>query len=143
MGYMYKKKIKILLIIKIIFSSDPFLAGAERYRAITSSHIRNADGAFLVYDITSTSSFEALDFWLDCIKKASDDDIVLHLIGNKCDLKDRTVSKDKAQSYANRNNFSGFSECSAKDNIKIKETFESFYRSKIYNLIAHLFYSGG
>ena len=119
--------IKIILIFNFLLLT---IAGAERYRAITTSHIRNADGAFLVYDITSSSSFESLDFWQDCIKKATNDDIVLHLIGNKCDLKNRAVPKDKAQFYANRNNFSGFSECSAKDNIRIKETFESFYRSK-------------
>ncbi len=27
-------------------------SGAERYRAITTSHIRGADGAYLVYDVT-------------------------------------------------------------------------------------------
>ena len=33
-------------------------SGAERYKAITTSHIRGADGAYIVYDISNESSFK-------------------------------------------------------------------------------------
>lgn len=107
------------------------LAGAERYRAITTSHIRNADGAFLVFDLTSEASFETLDFWYDSIKKATNDDIVIHLIGNKSDLKsERKVSRERAAQFVLKYNLSSYSECSAKNNTNIQDTFTSFYKSK-------------
>ncbi len=111
------------------------LAGAERYRAITTSHIRNADGAFLVFDITSENSFDTLDFWNESIKKATNDDIVINLIGNKCDLTNRVVSRERAKQFASKYNMQGYSETSAKDNINIKETFISFYKSRNINNI--------
>ena len=61
-------------------------SGAERYRAITTSHIRGADGAYLVYDVTSEMSFKNLNYWYESIKNSADNDIVIYLIGNKSDL---------------------------------------------------------
>ncbi len=116
-------------------------SGAERYRSITTSHIRNADGAFLVYDINNEMSFAALDFWYDSIRKSSSDDIVIYLLGNKSDLalEDNTlrkVSKETAVEFVKRNNIYHWTECSAKNNINIKDTFKSFYKSKsLINII--------
>jgi small GTP-binding protein len=112
-------------------------SGAERYRAITQSHIRNADGAFLVYDINSELSFKALDFWYDCIKKVSGEDITVYLLGNKLDLalEDRNlrkVHKDQAMEfYSSHSNINYWTECSAKKNFNIKETFRAFYKGNI------------
>ena len=61
-------------------------SGAERYKAITTSHIRGADGAYIVYDISNESSFNNLDYWYNCIKDSADSDIIIYLIGNKSDL---------------------------------------------------------
>ncbi len=61
-------------------------SGAERYRAITTSHIRGADGAYLVYDVTNESSFRNLNYWYENIRNSTDNDIVIYLIGNKSDL---------------------------------------------------------
>lgn len=81
-------------------------------------------------------SFAALDFWVDCIRKASSEDIVIYLVGNKSDLalEDRTlrkVSKESAIEFVKRHNLYHWTECSAKSNINIKDTFKSFYKSKI------------
>ena len=70
------------------------IAGAERFRAITISHLRNADGAFIVYDITNESSFETIEYWYEQIKLSSNDDIIIYLLGNKIDLNtNRVISK--------------------------------------------------
>ncbi len=111
-----------------------FIAGAERYRAITTSHIRNADGAYLVYDITNHTTFENIDFWYDTLKKATDDNIVIYLVGNKGDLIDssprnRKVTKEQAIQYSKYRHFQGFGECCALKNVNIKETFTSFYKT--------------
>lgn len=112
-------------------------SGAERYRAITTSHIRNADGAFLVYDINSELSFKALDFWYNSVKSISGDDLTVYLLGNKLDLalEDRNlrkVHKDQAMEfYTTHTNIKYWTECSAKKNFNIKETFRAFYKGKI------------
>ena len=61
-------------------------SGAERYKAITTTHIRGADGAYIVYDISNESSFNHLDYWYNCIKDVAEKDILIYLIGNKSDL---------------------------------------------------------
>lgn len=107
-------------------------SGAERYRAITTSHIRNADGAYIVYDVTNEGSFERVSFWHQCIKNATDDDIIIYLIGNKSDLiyeQGRKVNKSTAGSYVTKNHLHGFIECSAKNNEGISETFKMFYQT--------------
>ena len=70
---------------------------------------------------------------MDIIKKCSDDDIVIYLIGNKADLlydeDKRKVSKEHAITYSKLRKFQGFGECSALRNININETFSSFYKT--------------
>jgi GTPase SAR1 family protein len=103
-----------------------------------NSHIRNADGAFLVYDINSELSFKALEYWYESIRRVSDKDIIIYLLGNKLDLalEDRNmrkVNKEQAMEFYNTHNISYWTECSAKKNFNIKETFKSFYK-QIYSL---------
>jgi Ras-related protein Rab-11A len=110
-------------------------SGAERYKAITTTHIRGADGAYIVYDISNESSFTHLNYWYNCLKDAADKDIIIFLIGNKSDLiyeEGRAVKKKDAIDFVNKNNLQGYAECSAKNNENIKETFEKFYKI-LYN----------
>lgn len=76
-------------------------AGLERYRAITNAYYRGAVGALLVYDVTSLSSFQHVSNWLKELKQYADSNIVILLVGNKTDLKDkREVRKEEAAQYA-------------------------------------------
>ena len=76
-------------------------AGQERYRAITNAYYRGAVGALLVYDITNIQSFYNTSAWLKEIKTYADNNIVILLVGNKTDLKDkREVKKEEAAAYA-------------------------------------------
>ena len=110
-------------------------SGAERYKAITTTHIRGADGAYIVYDISNENSFNHLNYWYNCIKDAADNDIIIFLIGNKSDLiyeEGRDVKKKDAIDFANKYKLQGYEECSAKNNENILETFKDFY-NMIYN----------
>ena len=110
-------------------------SGAERYKAITTTHIRGADGAYIVYDISDESSFNHLLYWYNYIKDAADEDIIIYLIGNKSDLiyeEGRSVKKKDAMEFANKYKLHGYAECSAKNNENIQETFKKFY-NLIYN----------
>ena len=71
---------------------------------------------------------------METVKKATDDNIVIYLVGNKADLIDssnrnRKVTKDEAIRFSKCRHFQGFGECSALKNINIKETFTSFYKT--------------
>lgn len=61
-------------------------AGQERFRTLTPSYYRNAQGAILVYDVCSRQSFSRLDAWFDELETyATNTNIVKMLIGNKID----------------------------------------------------------
>ena len=78
-------------------------AGQERYRAITNAYYRGAVGALLVYDVTSAASFKHVVDWLRELKQYADSNIVILLVGNKTDLKDRReVRKEDAAAYADQ-----------------------------------------
>jgi GTPase SAR1 family protein len=95
--------------------------------------MRNADGAVIVYDITSDASFKAVNYWLQSLRQVADEDICVYLIGNKYDLVkevdiNRRVSLETIQDYIKNENISYWTECSAKLNYNIKNTFDRFYK---------------
>lgn len=99
-----------------------FLAGAERYKAVTSGHVRNADAAVLVFDLTDKKSFEELHYWLDCINKFNKD-IIIYLFGNKIDLGEIKVESDLINEFIATNNIKSYYSTSAKNGVNIKESF--------------------
>ena len=62
--------------------------GSEKYRAITSSYFRGAVAAFVIYDISSFASFKQVSNWLKQIKQHCNENLVIMLVGNKCDLEE-------------------------------------------------------
>eukprot|EP00826_Nyctotherus_ovalis_P017430 TRINITY_DN15135_c0_g2_i2.p1 TRINITY_DN15135_c0_g2~~TRINITY_DN15135_c0_g2_i2.p1 ORF type:complete len:213 (+),score=30.13 TRINITY_DN15135_c0_g2_i2:125-763(+) len=78
--------------------------GQEKFRSLTSIYYKGAVGAILVYDITNRKSFEsACTQWLGELGNFSESNIVLMLVGNKCDLKDkRKVTIEDATSFAEK-----------------------------------------
>lgn len=76
-------------------------AGQERYRAITSAYYRGAVGALLVYDISQPKTFESVERWLKELRDHADANIVIMLVGNKCDLKHlRAVPTEDAKDFS-------------------------------------------
>ena len=61
-------------------------AGQERFRTLTPSYYRGAQGVILVYDVSSRESFEGLEVWLNELDTyATKKDLVKMLVGNKID----------------------------------------------------------
>ena len=103
-------------------------AGQERYRAITSAYYRGAVGALVVYDITSRTSFEHVGIWLSELIHYSDNDIVVVLVGNKCDLaSQRVVESEEAIAFAEKHGIA-FIETSAYDATGINTAFETILK---------------
>ncbi|KAI9298753.1 rab11 protein [Neoconidiobolus thromboides FSU 785] len=107
-------------------------AGQERYRAITSAYYRGAVGALLVYDVTKHTTFENVTRWLKELRDHAEPNIVILLVGNKCDLRHlRSVSAEEGKQYASENGLS-FIETSALDatnvDVAFKEILTEIYR---------------
>jgi len=67
-------------------------AGQEKFRSITRSYYRGTTGALLVYDITRRETFDHLTEWLEDCRKYSNPNMVVMLIGNKCDLEEKKTN---------------------------------------------------
>ena len=99
-------------------------AGQERYRAITSAYYKGSKGCFIVYDITSTQTFEDVEKWYEEINKSGDKGISIVLVGNKCDLEEeRKVTVEMGEEKA-RNLNCPFFETSALSNTQIEKIFQ-------------------
>lgn len=110
-------------------------AGQERFRAITKSYFRQADGIFLMYDITKRETYNNVTNWLMQIKEKAPEYVIIYLVANKIDLYNSTppekrVSKEEGNDLAKRNNLI-FAEISCKENENIMKTFQDI-SSDIY-----------
>lgn len=98
-------------------------AGQERFQTIAISYYKGAWGIILVYAIDNRKSFDNIGKWMKQIKDNAAADVVIILVGNKCDLsKTRAVTTDEAKALAESYNID-FYETSAKDNVNIEEIF--------------------
>ncbi|GAB1309977.1 GTP-binding protein ypt4 [Madurella fahalii] len=61
-------------------------AGTERFRSVSRSYYRGAAGAILIYDITSRTSFNGLQPFLNDARALASPNLSLVVVGNKLDL---------------------------------------------------------
>jgi Ras-related protein Rab-2A len=109
-------------------------AGQESFRPITRSYYRGAAGALLVYDITQRHTFNHLTSWLEDARQHSNSNMVIMLIGNKCDLfARREVQKEEGEAFAREHGLI-FMETSAKTAANVEEAFINTAR-EIYTKI--------
>ena len=95
-------------------------AGQEKYKGLIPSYIRNSSIVFIVYDISSKTSFDNIPKWINFVK--SIDNTTLILCGNKIDLENREVKKEEGEEFAKKENIP-FYEVSAKTEENIKDMF--------------------
>lgn len=109
-------------------------AGQESFRSITRSYYRGAAGALLVYDITRRETFNHLANWLEDARQHATANMVIMLIGNKCDLAHRrAVSTEEGAQFAKENGLI-FMETSAKTAQNVEDAFINT-AAKIYQKI--------
>ena len=79
---------------------------------------------FLTYDITRDDTFVNVIDWLKEIKQHANSDIVIYLIGNRCDLEDdREVTRERAIEFCKQYSIDKFFETSAKTGDNVEEVF--------------------
>jgi len=99
-------------------------AGQERYHSLAPMYYRGAKAAIVVYDITSTASFERAKDWVAQLRKDGPPSIVIALCGNKSDLgSKREVSETEAKALADVSGLL-FMETSAKTGFNVEDMFE-------------------
>ena len=106
-------------------------AGQEKFRFLPKKYYNNADGIFLLFDVTNEESFNNVSSWMNDVKdnsgKTTENEkksITLFLIGNKIDLPEREVSKEQAEMQAKSLGVKYF-EISCKINMNIPEVMQS------------------
>lgn len=100
-------------------------AGQERFRTLCPSYYRGAQGAILVYDISSRGSFEQVEHWLEELETFSTNhNMVKMLVGNKCDKEgERKVTTEEGLKCARKHRMM-FLEASAKTRKGVTVAFE-------------------
>jgi len=107
--------------------------GQERYKTMTSSFYRGANGVILLYDITNNQSFSQVTWWLRDIERFVEEEVPRILVGNKADLQaTRVVDKTQAENFAKQLGVV-YTEISAKDGTNVDLLFsmlsDAIYKS--------------
>ena len=99
-------------------------AGQERFKSLAMNYYRKAFGILLLFDVTKRSSFDSCINYLEEVRRNSDKNCVIYLVGNKVDLiKERQITYSEAQLFANKQNIK-YIETSAVTNQKVVEVFK-------------------
>jgi len=108
-------------------------AGQERFRTITSAYYRGADGIIMVYDVTSSESFDHVEEWLSEVDRYANENTAKLLVGNKADLvEERQVSEEVASKFAAKIR-TPFIETSAKTATNVDAAFLTMAKELIKN----------
>ncbi|KAH0793110.1 ras-related protein Rab11D [Histomonas meleagridis] len=105
----------------------------EYFRLPSPIYYRGAYGIILLYDITNRKSFKELSTWLDHVRELADPEVVIMLIGSKCDLEEtRNISIEEGIEFSNKENLIFF-ETSSLKNINVHGSF-SYLVTRIYQI---------
>uniref|UniRef100_T1J9S8 Ras-related protein Rab n=1 Tax=Strigamia maritima TaxID=126957 RepID=T1J9S8_STRMM len=103
------------------------IAGQERFGNMTRVYYKEAVGAFLVFDVTRSATFEAVQKWkLDLDNKVqlpNGNKVPCVLLANKCDQPKEGIVNNLAlmEEYCREKEFATWFETSAKENINLDE----------------------
>jgi small GTP-binding protein len=108
-------------------------AGQDRYKSITKSYIKGANGIILIYDVTKRKTFEGIQNWVKQIKEQVSSRVCVALVANKIDEKDKREVTEQEGIRLGKDIGYPFYESSAKDGINIDECFDNLIKQIIIN----------
>jgi len=115
------------------------IAGQERFGNMTRVYYKEAVGAFVVFDVTRASTFEAVTKWKNDIDNKvllpDDRPIPVILLANKCDLAKDGMLKSAAQmdKFCEEHGFVAWFETSAKENYNIDKAAKALVSKILEN----------
>ena len=81
--------------------------------------------AIIVYSIPNRNTFENLEKWINVLKKNSQPETLVFIVGNKKDLEnERDVREEEGKKFVEDNNLNFFIETSAKSGEFVDKLFE-------------------
>ncbi|KAH3745480.1 von willebrand factor a [Pelomyxa schiedti] len=102
-------------------------AGQERYGALAPMYYRGAQGAIVMYSITSRESFTAAELWIKSVMSTVQTKVSFLILGNKLDLiGNREVSHQEAATLSEKYKALIF-EVSVKTLSNLKEAIQAFF----------------
>ena len=119
-------------------------AGQENFRSMIRVFYKGSHGAILVYDITRQDTFSKLEDWLMEIKENAVPDVMICLVGNQKDNRQkREVSTEDGVAFARVHSLAHFIETSAKTGEGVTELFLDVAKSLYlqYNIPAATFHN--
>uniref|UniRef100_A0A1E1X4T6 Ras-related protein Rab n=1 Tax=Amblyomma aureolatum TaxID=187763 RepID=A0A1E1X4T6_9ACAR len=115
------------------------IAGQERFGNMTRVYYKEAVGAFIVFDVTRSQTFEAVRKWkadLDTkVQLPEGTAIPCVLLANKCDMSKEGVVNNPTEmnEFCKENNFAGWFLTSAKENLNIEEAARFLITQILHN----------
>ena len=99
------------------------ITGQQKFATIISAYYGKCAGVFILFDVTNKQSFFNIDYWIQEVKKKNNNILPpTVVIGSKTDKKNRTVSYNEAQKFAEDRNLK-YIETSSKNHINVEESF--------------------
>ena len=85
----------------------------------------------IVYDVTSTDSFNNVRKWIEAVRTYANQDVAILIVGNKCDLKNkREIKWDSALQYTQSIGCE-LIETSAKTNVNVEKSFKQLAQNGV------------
>ena len=102
-------------------------AGQERFKSISKSYFKKADGILLLYDVSNKDSFDSIISWVESIEECLDlSEIGILIVGNKCEIPDEEKVVNNEMKEKLENNLKvkvKVMEASARDNKNVEECY--------------------
>lgn len=107
----------------------------EKFKAFTNPYYHGANAVMLFYDISDLNSFNSLTRWLDNILKNTKPNVVIMLVGNKCDLPEakRQISTERGENFAKQHNLL-FYEISVRNYTNVDEALMKLIEKTVSKL---------
>ena len=84
-------------------------AGQEKFRSLGPIYYRQAQVGIVVIDLTSKTSFDHIDDWVDNFRKNAGQEALIVVAGNKSDKKEeRQIPDDAINAWSESNNIKWF-----------------------------------
>ena len=115
-------------------------AGQERFKSLPRKYYQNADGVFLLFDVTKEDTFNNVSNWINDVKENSNlggmdgqQQITLFLLGNKIDSPERIINREQGEKFF-ENNCAVYNMGSNKG-YSVKEIVETYEKANGIKLI--------
>ena len=102
-------------------------AGGQEYYEVRNEFYSDAQGALLVFDVSSKATLDALSNWLKEGEQHGMRAPAMMLCGNKTDNKKREVSEADARRWAGAHGGMAYYETSAKDGDNVHKMFDKLF----------------